>query len=186
MQVATVDRTKDWTVDDYLLLGETTMPCQLINGELIMSPAPKPIHQKISRQLFRIIDKATNGKGELLYAPLDLYIDNKNVYQPDLIYLSEENKKFITHRGIEGAADLIIEIISPSNGYTDRNQKKSGYQRLGIQEYWIVDPGNETIEIYRLDKNSEVPVLYLAGSGEVTSTIIGDLNFDLSELFPKG
>ncbi|MFM8743897.1 MAG: hypothetical protein ACKODM_11315, partial [Cytophagales bacterium] len=70
MSTLTIDRTKNWTVDDYLLLGEIKTPCQLINGELIMSPAPKPNHRKVSRRIFRIIDKITNGKGELFYSPI--------------------------------------------------------------------------------------------------------------------
>lgn len=145
MNRLTIDKTKDWTVEDYLLLGEIKTPCQLINGELIMSPVPKPNHQKVSRRLFKLIDKATAGKGELFYAPVDLYIDNKNVFQPDLVYLSSKHTASLTERGIEGPVDLVVEIISPSNSYTDRNQKKKKYLEFGVSEYWIVDPANETI-----------------------------------------
>jgi Uma2 family endonuclease len=95
-------------------------------------------HQRVSKKLFKIIDKATQGMGELFYAPIDLYIDEKNVFQPDLIYLSEENKKYLTERGIEGPVDLVVEIISPSNSYTDRNQKKNSYLKSALMNIGLL------------------------------------------------
>jgi Uma2 family endonuclease len=183
MNTLTIDKTKEWTVEDFLLLAEIKTPCQLINGELVMSPAPSPNHQRVSKKLFKIIDKATQGMGELFYAPIDLYIDNKNVFQPDLIYLSEENKKYLTDRGIEGPVDLVVEIISPSNSYTDRNQKKNSYLKFGINEYWIVDPANKTIEVYTPATGGDVPVLYLSESGVVKAVTIEGLQFELNEIF---
>lgn len=148
-----------------------------------MSPAPKPNHQKVSRRLFKLIDKATAGKGELFYAPIDLYIDSKNVFQPDLVYLSSKHTASLTERGIEGPVDLVVEIISPSNSYTDRNQKKKKYLEFGVTEYWIVDPANQTIEIYTPAAGQDIPVLYLSGNGRVQSNAIPSLSFELKELF---
>lgn len=182
MNTLTIDRTKNWTVDDYLLLGEMKTPCQLINGELIMSPAPAPLHQRVLRKLFKIVD-AQNLQGELFFAPIDLYIDNKNVFQPDLVYLSPNNVSSITDRGIKGPVDLVVEIISPSNSYTDRNQKKKKYLEFGVGEYWIVDPANQTIEIYSPKSGVDVPVLYLSTSGTVKSITIANLEFELTDLF---
>jgi Uma2 family endonuclease len=183
MRTLTIDRTKEWTVDDYLLLGEIKTPCQLINGELIMSPAPHPNHQRISRRLFKIFDRILEGQGETFYAPIDLYIDNKNVFQPDLAYVSNKNKSVITNRGIEGPIEIIVEIISPSNSYTDRNQKKSSYLQFGIKEYWIVDPGNKSIEIYSPEGGGEVPIFFLSGEGLVTSPLENKLQFELKSIF---
>ncbi len=181
MNTLTIDRTKAWTVEDYILLGEVKTPCQLINGELIMSPAPSPLHQKVLRELFIVFhDRVLSG--EILFAPIDLYIDKQNVFQPDLVYLSEENKKFLTERGIEGPPDLIVEIISPSNSYTDRNQKKNMYLKFGVKEYWIVDPANKTVEIYTPLNGADVPVTFVAEKGEVKSTIIENLKFELTTI----
>ena len=114
-----------------------------------------------------------------------LYIDDRNVFQPDLLYLSAEKRTFLTDRGIEGPPDLIVEIISPPNSYTDRYEKKNAYQRFGVKEYWIVDPANKTLEIYA-SENWNKPQLYLAGDGEVKSSVLTDISFDLSELFITG
>ncbi|TXH25542.1 MAG: Uma2 family endonuclease [Cyclobacteriaceae bacterium] len=184
MQTVKIDRTKSWTVEDYLLLGEANTPCQLINGELIMSPSPSPYHQRISRMLFNKLYNASITVGEVFYAPIDLYIDNKNVFQPDLVFILSKNQSIITERGIEGTPDLIIEIISPSNVFTDRNQKKVAYQKIGVNEYWIVDPANKTLEIYKHDQaDQNTPTLYVAGEGEVTSSVLPNLKFDLKEIF---
>ena len=185
MQTVKFDRTKEWTIEDYLMLGEMNTPCQLIKGELIMSPSPTPYHQTILSNLNDILKtEAKKTGGIVFFAPMDLYIDNKNVFQPDLIYISKENKSIITHRAIEGVPDLVVEIISPSNIFSDRNTKKKVYQKIGIQEYWIVDPANQTLEIYLSNQaDPEVPYLYLAGEGKVISTVIASLEFDLKFIF---
>lgn len=185
MRTATIDRSKVWTVDDYLLLGEMNTPCQLINGELIMSPAPTPYHQQILSNLNDFLKKsAKRNGGKVFFSPIDLYIDKKNVFQPDLLYISSANHQFITQRGIEGPPDLIVEIISPSNIFSDRNTKKKIYLNFGVSEYWIVDPGNKTLEVYlKNQENTDVPHLYLAGEGEVKSTVLTDLSFDLKDIF---
>ncbi|HMV08305.1 MAG TPA: Uma2 family endonuclease [Cyclobacteriaceae bacterium] len=182
MQTVKIDRTKNWTVEDYLLLGEANTPCQLINGELIMSPAPNPEHQRVLAKIFKLIDRFSTG--ETFFAPIDLFIDQKNVFQPDLIYISPEKANIVSKRGIEGAPDLIVEILSPSNIFTDRNQKKFTYQKIGVKEYWIVDPANKTLEIYKHDQaDQNTPSLYVAGEGEVTSSVLPNLKFDLKEIF---
>lgn len=184
MQAATIDRSKEWTLDDYLMLGEMNTPCQLINGELIMSPSPTPLHQRIARKLFNLLDGSSSNIGEVFFAPMDLYIDDKNVFQPDLIYISRENKNIITHRAIEGVPDLVVEIISPSNTFSDRYTKKKVYQKIGVKEYWIVDPANRTLEIYLSNQaDPDVPHLYVVEEGRVTSTVLVSLEFNLKSIF---
>ena len=149
-----------------------------------MSPSPSPYHQRISRMLFNKLFNASEPLGEVFYAPIDLFIDQKNVFQPDLVYISSEKADIISKRGIEGTPDLIVEILSPSNIFTDRNQKKTIYQKMGVKEYWIVDPANKTLEIYRHNQiDLDTPSLYLAGEGEVTSQVLTNLRFDLKEIF---
>lgn len=179
MQTASIDRSKIWTVGDYLQLEEGVL-AQLIDGELIMSPAPTPLHQRTLKQLFRKFDQK-HFSGEVLFAPIDLYIDDSNVLQPDLVFIAEKQKSILTSRGIEGPPEVVVEIISPSNSFLDRNTKKRKYLEFGVREYWIVDPGNQTLEIYTDDLDH--PRLYLSSNGEVSSTVIRDLSFDLSEVF---
>ncbi len=179
MEVASIDKTKEWTIEDYLQLDEGLL-AQLIDGKLIMSPAPTTRHQRILKNLFLLIERM--AEGETFFSPIDLYLGDKDVFQPDLIYISESNKNIVSNRGIEGVPDLIAEVISPSNSFVDRNTKKKKYLKAGVVEYWIVDPANETLEIYTPD-DEDNPRLYLAKDGEVNSIVSRKIHFDLKELF---
>jgi len=179
MEAAIIDRSKEWTVKDYLQLEEGLL-AQLIEGNLIMSPAPTTIHQRTLRELYDALKISLDG--ELFFSPVDLYIDDKNVLQPDLVYISREKISIITERGIEGVPDVVVEVISPSNSFIDRNAKRKKYLDFGVKEYWIVDPANKTLEIYT-SQDYDTPSLYLIEEGVVTSSVSDELNFNLKDIF---
>jgi Uma2 family endonuclease len=117
-----------------------------------------------------------------LFAPVDVFLDTKNVFQPDLLYVAKENLGIISERGLNAAPDLAMEIISPANSFKDRNQKRKLYQKFGVKEYWIIDPGNKTMEIYDFSME-DTPILYLAEEGMVTSKLLPSLAFSFPDLF---
>lgn len=179
MLTATIDKTKEWTVDDYMQLEEGLL-AQLLDGALIMSPAPTPLHQRILRRIYDNL-KTVDHKGEFFFSPIDVYLDKKNVLQPDLIFISAENSNVISERGIDGPPDLVVEVVSPSNSYIDRNFKKKKYLEFGVKEVWILDPANRTLEIYA--DNVDKPALYLASEGQIRSDVIHKLSFNLEAIF---
>ncbi len=140
----TAEKKTKYTVKDYMLLEEGA-PFQLINYDLVMSPAPTHLHQTILIRLVQAItnflDK-TNNEGYLL-------IDG-NVYQPDLIFIGEEKRKSIINGRIDFGPDLVVEILSPSTAYYDMKQKKSLYERFSVKEYVVIDPIEADAEVYRL------------------------------------
>ncbi len=142
---------KSYNARDYFNLPEGS-PFQLIEGELIMSPSPLTEHQIISKNLELIIYSylKKNNIGLALNAPIDVYLDNKNAFQPDIIFISDGNKDIIKKHGIDGSPDLVIEILSPSNAYYDLKDKKYIYERSGVKEYVIVDPRIKSVEIFRI------------------------------------
>lgn len=174
------DNGKSISYEEFLQIEDEL--CQLVNGKLYMTPAPNPKHQTIIGELYTFIKKQSIGK--IFFSPIDVFLDDKNIFQPDLLFISEENKNLISDRGIEGAPDLIIEVLSPSNAYLDRNIKKEIYFEKGVKEYWIVDLANQTLEIYTLQQEDKrKPYLYLVKEGSVTSTIIPKLKFDVADVF---
>lgn len=179
METATIDRSKEWTVDNYALLEEGLL-AQLVDGELITSPTPLIKHQRVLRELLNVLS-GFELSGELFFSPIDLYLDQKNVFQPDLVLIAQNRKNIVTERGIEGPPEMVVEVLSPSNSFIDRNTKKRKYLEFGVKEYWIVDPGNQTLEIYTHD--TDTPSLYLAGEGLVTSKVLGKSSFDLKVIF---
>ena len=159
---------------------------ELLDGEIVKKSAPSPQHQFLSRNLFRQLDKiiVANNLGEILYAPIDVFLDEYCVPQPDLVFVSKENAHIITKHGIEGVPDLVVEVISPSSVIRDRIEKKNIYERFGVKEFWLIDAQNEEIEIYVLE-NSKYELLSAATSteGEIKSKVFADLKIDLNEIF---
>jgi len=138
-------------------LPEGTL-CQLINNNLVMSPAPTDPHQKILRdisaQLFFYVSK--NQLGEVRVAPYDVYFNRKNVYQPDIVFVAKENINKIKEDGLHGAPDLVIEILSPRTAKYDLEDKKDVYERYGVKEYWAVDPVSKQVYFFKLVKDEYV------------------------------
>ncbi len=173
------------TVADYEALPEGS-PYQLIEGELVMSPAPGFEHFRSQRnillRLFRLILEA--GKGEVIYAPVDLYLDEENVYQPDIMVVLKGSKAKITRKGVYGPPDVVVEILSPSTAYYDLTQKKDVYERSGVREYWIVDPMERSLEIYTNSEEGFKLTSRAVEKGKVFSKVL-DIDLDLEEVFKE-
>ena len=138
----------------FMMLPEGTL-AELINDTIYMSPAPDFLHQQvimsISTSIFTFIKR--NKLGECVASPADVFFDNKNVLQPDILFISTENIGIVKSNKIKGCPDLIIEVLSPGNKDHDRITKKTIYEKFGMKEYFIVDPENkETITWYLIGK----------------------------------
>jgi len=178
---------KPFTYQDYLQLPDDGKRYEVINGELIMAPSPITIHQIISTSLsaglFNYVKE--NELGTILTAPLDVVLNETNVYQPDIIFISRERKEIITEKNISGAPDLVIEILSPSTAYYDLFDKKEHYEKFGVKEYWIVDPMRQWIEVYQLKEGKFNLVQKLQKQGKLRSELLKGLTIDLQEIFKE-
>ncbi|MGI9861047.1 Uma2 family endonuclease [Moorella naiadis] len=167
--------TKDkiYTYDDYRQLPEGA-PYQLIGGELVLTPAPTSYHQIISSWLeFKMMAYVTaNDLGMVLYAPLDVYLEKTETYQPDIIFVSRERLHIIKQEKIDGAPDLVVEILSPTTAYYDLRKKYREYEKHGVREYWIVDPGEQTIQVFTLEAGKFKLNQEVEKEGEVRSRVI--------------
>jgi Uma2 family endonuclease len=130
------------TVENYKILPETGPRYQLIEGCLYMAPAPNRYHQDISRNLEKILldylDEHPIGK--IYDAPFDVYLDNYNVFQPDIVFVAKEHYAVFTDAGIEGSPDFVAEILSPKTARLDRDNKRRVYAQRGLRELWIIAP----------------------------------------------
>jgi Uma2 family endonuclease len=138
------------TYEQYCLLPEDGKQYELIDGELFMTPAPRPKHQRIvvrlTEELSRFVRE--NSLGEVFVAPVDVLMDRHTVLQPDVLFISAARQSIVGEEAIEGAPDLVVEVLSPSTFYKDLRKKMTAYSQFGVQEYWIVDPETQTIELY--------------------------------------
>lgn len=134
----------DWTYEDWLRLPDNGWRYEVIKGVLYVTPAPKPRHQAISRELedrMWTFVKAHN-LGQVFYAPIDVFLPGQETpVQPDIIFIARDRLDIVRpDEGIYGAPDLIVEVLSPSDWIKDREEKLALYAETGVREYWIVAP----------------------------------------------
>ena len=174
---------KTWTYSDYLEL-DSDQRYELIEGDILMAPAPDMEHQGISRELeFSLWQHVkTRDSGQVFDAPIDVVLDEKNVVQPDLVFVARERLGILQKRGIMGSPDVVVEILSPSSFYRDRYEKKALYERFGVKEYWIVDPANGTIEVFVLGETGYNLFSFAAEKGMVRSQVIEGYEVDVAEV----
>lgn len=131
-------REEDLTYDDYARFHDGQR-YELVDGRLeLMSPGPNSIHQLVSFEIQKRISQCCEKDAIILCAPIDVILSPREVRQPDLVILLRTNLNRLTKRGIEGAPDMVVEILSPSTAKRDKLSKMVSYARHGIPEYWIV------------------------------------------------
>jgi Uma2 family endonuclease len=183
MSPAVIEKKK-FTYEDYLKTP-SDQRYELIGGDLIMTPSPMTRHQDILRDLgFELNEFVKQNKlGKISIAPSDVYLDNENVVQPDILFIAKERFSIIGEKNIQGAPDIAVEIISEGSAYRDLVQKKTLYARFGVKEYWIVIPEQETVELYRLkDATFELHKSYTK-SDTLETAILPGLQIPLKEIF---
>ncbi len=170
------------TASEYLLLPETTQPMELLDGEVIMSPAPIPEHQTAVGNTYLLISGTVKERGgRAFFAPLDVRLDDLNVVQPDVMYLAPDTRCIVGEKYLIGAPDLIVEVLSPGSIKTDKRDKFRLYERFGVREYWLVSPRDQLVEVWLLTDQRFV-LLNPYGVGETfESPLLGSV--DASALF---
>lgn len=176
-----------YTVKDYMLMEEGA-PFQLINYELINTPSRTIKHQLIMNKFLMSISsflKETKDKGLLIMGPIDVTLDEGNVFQPDWVYVSEARKDEIVKDRVEGAPDLIVEILSPETAAYDIGIKKDTCEIYGVKEYIIVDPIYQSAEVYILKDNAFFIDQKVKFPGSFHSLVLEGFSVDLKELFEQ-
>ena len=144
---------------------------QLINNQLIMAAAPLDIHQHVLGDIFFELTMFVkkNKLGQTRVATYDVYLSGRNVFQPDICFIANENLYKIEEDGLHGAPDLVIELLSPSTSKYDLDDKKDVYERYGVKEYFIIDPVTKSNAHFWL----------INGEYEEQQTIDGNINSNL-------
>ena len=134
---------------------------ELLDGVLIVTPAPSPRHQHASRNLFRILDRACPEGSELYFAPLDVELADDTVLEPDLLVV---DRKQLTAREVLGAPLLAVEVLSPNTRRFDLHTKRARYEAAGTAGYWVVDPGEPpSLTAWELRDGAYVEVASVSG-----------------------
>ena len=173
------------TYEDYVELPNDGNRYEILEGELAVTPAPNLKHQISSANVFKIVSRHVddNKLGITLYAPVDLILESTSVLQPDLLFVSQARRNILTDKGIVGAPDLVVEILSPTTTRNDRVTKAQIYARHKVPVYWIVDPEQETVEVYLLNVDSYRLAVTLHGETPLPVPPFTDLKFAAKDIF---
>ena len=176
-----------FTYEDYLLFPDNGKRHEIIDGDHYVTPSPSTRHQRISRKLLVAFAKflELHKIGEVFDAPCDVVLSDLDVVEPDLLFVSSARASIITEKNIQGAPDLVVEILSDGTRKTDEIIKRKLYERHGIPEYWIVDPELETVKVYRLTGQGYTRVAELSREANDTlaTPLLPGFQLNLSEVF---
>ena len=172
------------TYADYLETSDDER-YELLHGALVMAPAPREIHQYFLINLIIAIGAFVKKHklGKVYSAPFDVVLSDENVVQPDLLFVSTARQHIITPDNIQGAPDLVVEILSPSTAERDRVVKSALYAQHGVHEYWIVDPDARTITVFLLNEGDFEEVDTYSEGETLTSPILAGFSIALDEIF---
>ncbi len=182
--MATTERAVKRTYADYCAIADDKR-YELLNGALMMVPAPNIKHQRVLGRLHIELARFTqqHGLGEVFVAPCDVVLSDTDVVQPDLLFISRAREHTITDENVRGAPDLVIEILSPSTADRDVGYKHHLYSRHGVLEYWIVDPMVETIAVHR-QRDGRLELAGTFGRRDSLGTaLLEGLQLDLDDIF---
>ncbi len=172
------------TYADYLKTSDDER-YELLNGELVMPPAPLTGHQMISIALASRLYLYVNerGLGTVVTAPTDVVLSDTDVVQPDVLFVSSQRSHILTRENVRGAPDLVVEILSPATAERDRRVKRDLYAQHGVKEYWMVDPDVRTITVL-LRGETRFGVAGIYGEGQVLrSPTLAGFGVALEEMF---
>ena len=151
-------KEKRYTYADYLTWPDDAR-YELIDGEaFLMAPAPLIEHQEVAGDVYHQLRNQLDGKPCRPYiAPVDVRLPRADeadaaidtVVQPDVLVVCDPSK--IDRRGVRGAPDWLLEVLSPSTAAHDQIAKRRTYERAGVREYWLVHPSDRTLTVYVLD-----------------------------------
>ncbi len=178
----------DWTFEDYLKLPDNGMRYEVIEGELFMSDAPSPRHQEVILRLaiFLFSFVEDHHLGKLYQSPIDVVMtDVATPVQPDLLFIANERLSIVQEKRIVGVPNLVVEVLSPGTAGVDRNRKFKTYARVGVAEYWLVDPDENILEVYVLRGQAYALLGTFQQNDTISSEVLAELALPARHIFPQ-
>ncbi len=179
---------KKFTFKDFMLFNdENEKIYELIYGRLIRMPPPITEHQRIAKRIeAKFYELEEKGMGEMFHAPIGVRFSDEVALQPDILFILRGREYIIKEKFIDGVFDLVVEIISKGTKRRDTKIKKEIYERFGVKEYWIVNPFDESIEVYVLNEQGKYGLsLKVKKKGKVRSAILRGFEISLNAIFSR-
>ena len=175
-----------WTYDDLFSLPDDGKRYEIIEGELYEMPSPSLFHALTITNLFWLLAPIIERLGgQILLAPLDVFFQGADPVQPDFVVILPGWEGRLARRGPHGAPDLLIEVLSPSNRGHDLLTKRSLYARVGVREYWIVDPEARTVDVLTLDRDAFHTLRTSSGNDDILSPLLSGATLPVAAVFAR-
>ena len=179
-------QTHPLTFDELCNLPDDGQRHELIAGVPHVSPVPNRAHQEVQRRLGRLLDRATRVEelGRIYFAPVDVRLSPHDIVQPDIRFIRWDRLASYQPGGVvEGAPDLVVEIVSPSSRLQDDGPKKALYARSGVREYWLVDPAAGGLRVFVQNERGDRFGELAPEHGQLHSTVLPIPTIDIAALF---
>ena len=181
--MATEPKTTGLTYEDLQRFPEDNFRRELIDGELIVTPAPATRHQEVVLELgARLLAWTKERGGKAYIAPTDVVFSDTTVLEPDVLFLHPENVARAEKRFIRGSPDVVVEVSTPSTRRLELVRKREVYERFRAREFWYIDLDADRVEIYRLEADHYGPPQYLGRGDDLTSPEIPGFSISLEDL----
>ncbi len=165
------------TIADLEAMPDDGRRYELIGGSIVMTPAPTPVHQRVSLRLARMLEEACPPGHEVFVSPIDYDLGDEQRVEPDIIVVPHAS---VGEKRLDGPARLIVEVVSPGSTANDRFLKRGAYAEAGVPAYWVVDPGRGHILALRMVDGRYEP--YADTDGPVTLDWPVAVSFSVAEL----
>lgn len=185
MQMLVQEQT---TLSDFFAFAETTdARLELLEGEITDMPSPPPTHQQVLRAILRYLETLLTD-GEIYFAPMDVELDGRNVFQPDLMWIAPNGACVVGETRLHGAPDLVVEVASRGTKLRDKREKFNIYERAGVREYWLADPEENFLEVWHSESNKfQFRGVFGAGdeleAGDTFTSALLEKQIDVQHLF---
>ena len=175
------------TYDDFLHFPDDGLRHELIDGVHYVTPSPATVHQRLVGRLHVALYTylEARGRGEVFTAPFDVVLSIHDVVEPDLLVILSDQAEILTDANVRGAPAIVIEIASPSTRRRDEGIKRKLYERVGVQEYWFVDPARRSVTVWQRPGGSsraDAPRTLAAGD-QLTTALLPGFSLSLAKLF---
>ena len=178
------------TFEEFMALPEEERKhYELVEGELVVNPAPVPRHQWIVGNIYYALRThlESQGGGRAYVSPVDVVLSTENVLEPDVVVLLGDRMALIGPKNLQGPPSIVVEVLSDGSRRKDEVTKRRLYERFGVDEYWIADPETETVRIYRrsgdvFDRAIEIST---DTGGTITSPLLAGFALDVNKVFAE-
>jgi len=187
--VPTTSQGARLTYQDFLLFPDDGLRHEIIDGEHYVTPAPNLRHQDLVTTLCVSLGSHVEDRperGRVFVAPFDVVFSFHDIVEPDVIFVGPDQLGILTPQNIKGTPAMVIEVLSPSTRKRDQQIKKKLYDRMGVREYWLVDPELNAVTIYRRDPEGAFPLvakITAAGHDALTTPLLPEWSIQLRRLF---